>query len=844
MHPKVSTASDTKSTLAAALLLAERFGWRVIPLHAVRPGGSCTCEPRRDGKPCRTPGKHPRVSDWTDLATDDLEQIRAWWAKWPDANLGVATGAESGIVVFDVDSDKGGDDTFADLTARHGPLPTTTAQRTGGGGKQYVFNAPGFPVGTNAGRLGKGLDVRGEGGLIVVAPSVSSKGQYGWVAPPWLTEIADAPPWLLDLFTRALPRGEPVPDGARSYFPAATDTVKDAARAALAKHGAAIDGEGGGLHTVHAAAILTHDFALTDEEAWELFLEYNATCVPPWEEDELRERLRRGRKYGKKPYGCARTLDTLEAARKMIAEWQAKGSTNPGEVAALVRQLVWTDTTTRAAAVNDLHTATGIPKRDLNIPPAVDLEALAAREERQRDFEAGAPDLVDVSEPLAVCRRFLSSGADAEGLPAWVRWQGEFWHARGTHYEQRTDEAIRDGLYRFLDGKRNVMTGAPVKPDSAMVERYAHALQSAAALDVSTAPAWLSRREDDPNPEEVIAFPNGLLHLPARGARRWMEKTRRFFGMNALGFAYVPNVEQPTGWLRFLADVWGEDAESVETFQEFCGLAITGDTSMQKLFMLVGPPRSGKGTIGRVLRALVGEANYCAPTLNSLGGQFGAEQLIGKTLAVISDARLGPRADVSAVAERLLSISGEDAQTVERKHRTAWTAKLRARFLMMTNELPALLDQSGALASRFIILRMTRSFLGREDQGLTPRLLAELPGILHWALAGLDRLRARGYFRQPKSALQLVEMLDTMGSPVKAFVKERCEVAPGKRVPASLLYQAWVTWASAQGRDHPGTLPIFGRNLFGAFPDLKVSHPRVDGRQVKHYEGIRLADAS
>jgi putative DNA primase/helicase len=151
---------------------------------------------------------------------------------------------------------------------------------------------------------------------------------------------------------------------------------------------------------------------------------------------------------------------------------------------------------------------------------------------------------------------------------------------------------------------------------------------------------------------------------------------------------------------------------------------------------LVGPKRSGKGTIGRVLTRLIGKHNCVAPTLAGLGTNFGLAPLIGKRLAIISDARLSGRADQHAIAERLLSITGEDALTIDRKYGSAWTGQLGSRFMILSNELPRLTGVSGALAGRFIMLSLTESFYGREDPGLTDNLLTALPGILNWAIAG------------------------------------------------------------------------------------------------------------
>jgi putative DNA primase/helicase len=128
---------------------------------------------------------------------------------------------------------------------------------------------------------------------------------------------------------------------------------------------------------------------------------------------------------------------------------------------------------------------------------------------------------------------------------------------------------------------------------------------------------------------------------------------------------------------------------------------------------------------------MLGLANCCAPTLAALGTNFGLWPLIGKRLAVIGDARLSGRTDQAVVTERLLSISGEDALTIDRKNLPPVTVKLPTRIVILTNELPRLSDASGALAGRFLILRLENSFYGREGMNLTDRLMKELPGILH-----------------------------------------------------------------------------------------------------------------
>jgi len=151
--------------MEAALSYAAR-GWRVLPVHWVGPDG-CSC-----GKAsCSSPGKHPRVRSWQKKATTDASQVRAWVRQTPTTNVGIATGADSGIVVVDVDPRHGGDASLAKLG-----LPATYTVKTGGDGHHHYFEHPGIEVPNSAGKLGPGIDIRGDGGFVVAPPSSHISG--------------------------------------------------------------------------------------------------------------------------------------------------------------------------------------------------------------------------------------------------------------------------------------------------------------------------------------------------------------------------------------------------------------------------------------------------------------------------------------------------------------------------------------------------------------------------------------------------------------------------------------------------------------------------------------------
>jgi putative DNA primase/helicase len=196
--------------LACALDYAGR-GWPVVPLNWIQ-DGRCSC----GTVDCPSPCKHPLSPNGLKDASTDPGTIRGWLTRWPDANLGIATGAASGLLVIDVDPRHGGDVALDDLLAVHGPLPETVEALTGGGGRHIYFKDGSGTVRNSAGKLGPGLDVRGTGGYVVCPPSDHISGRrYAWElsSDPGEVPVAEAPPWLLALLQEAPPVASATQDG-------------------------------------------------------------------------------------------------------------------------------------------------------------------------------------------------------------------------------------------------------------------------------------------------------------------------------------------------------------------------------------------------------------------------------------------------------------------------------------------------------------------------------------------------------------------------------------------------------------------------------------------------------
>jgi putative DNA primase/helicase len=461
------------------------------------------------------------------------------------------------------------------------------------------------------------------------------------------------------------------------------------------------------------------------------------------------------------------------------------------------------------------------------------------------------------SAPYAVALQLHRDYLTGEGMSKLAAWRGGWMVWRTTHWAEVSVADLRQVVYGALSDAvywHVTKSGAELRdwsPDRHKVTNVLEALSAVVHLPSKIdPPAWVNTHgpgnsaiasepaegsglpEDDA--AQMISCRNGLLDLATRTL--W-DHTPALFNLITVPLDYDPRPGQPTEWLLFLRSVWDDDAASILLLQEYFGYVLSGRLDMQKALLLVGPIRSGKGTIERVLTALMG-GNIASPTLAGLNTNFGLSPLIGKPLAFVTDARLG-NTPSHIVVERLLSITGEDWLTIDRKYREPWTGKLPCRFVILSNELPKFRDSSGAIATRLLILQMTESFLGREDHELDARLCEELGPILLWALEGLDRLTRNGRFTEPDSSRDAAALMMDLASPVSAFVRERCVRTPDAWVTRDDLYEAWCEWAERNGHQRTAK-STFGRDLRSVVPGLKDSHVRWGTKRVWCYAHIGL----
>ncbi len=453
--------------------------------------------------------------------------------------------------------------------------------------------------------------------------------------------------------------------------------------------------------------------------------------------------------------------------------------------------------------------------------------------------EPTSRELPAPSTPMDVARVLIEERYSREGAPTLRHWRGGWWQWCGPRWVEVEQRAMAAETYRFtehahyFDGKDEPK---PWAPNRHRIGDLLDALAAGVHLPEDVAmPSWLDERDYD---GLLVSCANGLLEV---GRRALIPHTPWFLNGTSVPFEYAENAPGPARWVEFLETLWPGDAASQAALQEWFGYVVSGRLDLHKILLLVGPTRAGKGVISRILGALVGTENVAGPTLSSLNGDFGLAPLLGKTLAVVSDARLNGRG-AHVVVERLLSVSGEDTLTVNRKYREQWSGKLPTRLMLCSNELPQLGDASMAIAGRFVPLLLNQSWLGREDHHLEDELRQELPGILNWALDGLERLAVQDRFTRTPGADEAMVALQDLASPVAAFVRDRC-VRGDHEVAVDVLYAAYRGWDEDNGHVK-STKQVFGRDLRAAVPGLRVGQIGPHEDRVRVYFGVGMKDGA
>lgn len=532
------------------------------------------------------------------------------------------------------------------------------------------------------------------------------------------------------------------------------------------------------------------------------------------------------------------------------------------------------DEAARAAAYADLlelaQQSDIIPNPDpdgeliLSTPSA---EELAEGEDADDTFVLEAVD-----DPHRLARINLESYRDKHGREivywneTYYKWKaGQYVELSRDQFESRINSAIKEEFDRVWreefdaynawkdspDYKEGQDKGPPVarKVVASLVKNVLDATRAQCFISASAKMhSWLEPHENDT--DVYVSVRNGLLNLTRIVAgetnleKALLPHTPKWFSTSKLPYDYVPGAVSDE-WINFLGNVFNEDEESILTLQKWFGYLLTPDMSLQKILFIIGQKRSGKGTIINVLRALLGAHAVATPTLSSLGQQYGLVSLIGKTSAIIADARMPDKSDESVITERLLNITGGDPVDIQRKFKTDLeNFNLSCRFTLFSNLLPRLRDTSAVFVSRCIFLPMPNSYVGREDLTLGDRIMAQMSGVLNWAIEGQKKLlEDKKRIPQPLAGFSLLRELQSILSPVSIFLQDCCDTEDSEaEVVTRDLFLEWESWCESNDITHPGDIQNFSRKLKAVFPGLGTMQKRIMGERKRFFIGVKMKE--
>lgn len=795
-----------------------QLGWRVFPVHAMR-GDRCTCG-HRD---CTRQAKHPVIryahpegdplrgkcqgecgADGHGLhdATTEIARIERWWSRTPWANVAVATGAGSGIVVLDVDG-MAGEQTLDELQEVHGGLPETARAITGGDGMHYFWVHPGEPVHNTAGaagRLGPGLDFRGDGGYVVAPPSAHLSGQrYEWLAGrgPDEAPLVAMPAWLLERLREPTVRQRPL-----ASVPSARGDVAGAGWTPYGLHALEQElaelrqtGEGGRNHALNRSA-----FNL-------------GQLVAGGELDEGLVAHRLAEAAAAIGLGAGETQATIRSGL-------TKGSGEP-----------------RTAPPRERPAPNG--KRHLSVVGAEGPGGTALVPKVVKNEEE--PPNFEPSEWGNAQRLVHRHGRDIHYVPAWgawLTWDGRRWRRDGT-----------GKIWRLAkDVVQSILTEAQRHPSETRRETLAKwwlksqtekVIRSTITLAQSEPGISIDAGELDDDPW-LLNCRNGVVDLRTG---ELLGHDRKRLITKLCPVAYDPDARFEL-WDRFLDEVTEGDEALLGFLRRSAGYSLTGDTGEEVLFFTHGPAATGKSTYLDALRATWGEYATTADFETFLqqhtggGARNDIARLAGARLVVSIEVDEGKR-----LAEGLMkTITGGDTVTARFLYRESFEFRPAFKLHLAANDAPRVSHDDEAMWRR--ILRVPfehRVPKERRDPNIKATLRDPFkagPAILAWAVRGCIEWQRQG-LGVPLVIEEATEAYRDEQDELRDFIEDRCVVNPTTWALADQLYGNYKEWAKVAGLRYPLTQKSFGAKLRKrGFVNRRV---KIDGVAKWKWFGIAIA---
>jgi putative DNA primase/helicase len=748
-------------------------GWHVLPLFESR-GGRCAC-----GHPaCSRPGKHPRTAQGLHNASDDPAVITQWWTRFPNANIGIATGAPSGIFVLDVDGPDG-EKSLRRLIAQNGSL-TPTAIVTTGNGRHFYFRTLGRAVASSVGKLGRGLDIRGNGSYVVAHLSSHASGTHYRVVKESLLDgqfwASDAPNWLIQAVTA--------------------------------------DGPG-----VPQAL----DQGVNNKEA-----EYSARAYAKTALDQELERLRNTPKGERNDTlnRCAFKLGQLVACGLLDA------SAVTTDLARCARQIGLEEVEIERTITSGLEAGQRHPRQ----LPALHGSGAEAGPGKGVDTnlsdsltkELSVLGETDADNAQRFAKRFGDKVIYTPGR-GFLAYDGSRW--RSDHLLQVMK--LAEDTARMIAGEASHLDR---ESDKAARVKFAKQSLSKGALDRMCDLAKRhvviedSRLDSDP---WLLNVQNGTIDLRTGQLK---EHDPNNYLTKVVPVRFDGEVHCPN-FISFLDQALGGDSELIGYMQKAVGYTLTGDTSEQVFFLPHGPGQTGKSTFLHLIREMLGDYGLHTPSDTLLDKKY--DNSIPADLARLAGARMVTAVEANWTRQvdeaRLKAMTGGDPITARFMRQDFFQFTPEFKLWFAVNDFPGVRGTAGAFWRRVRVIPFeVQVSQEQRDSKLNEKLREEWPGILAWAVQGCLKWRRDG-LGVPEAVMRAGGQWQNSADHIRKFSNEEVILDPGNSVQASVLYAHYKAWCERNG-EKPVRDVTFKAKLEG----LDVTHKRANTGSVWRDVKIRL----
>ena len=816
-------------------------GWKLLPCFGITDGGRCTCNGQH-AEP-KDVGKHPMIGEWNTRATNDAETVKSWWERNPENNIGVYCQG-SGFIVIDVDPRSGGVDSFEQFKEMLGQeLPNTPEALTGTytyqgqtyRGRHIYFKVPeGEQVVGNLKSAGlHGIDIK-HNGYVMVAPSRHGSGvTYDWAEgkAPWQIPMAEAPEFLLQAIRKkgrggsgtSLGQGDWNWLGDLNYSGDRVDINK------MLEEGIS---EGSRAVDIYKLTCAIANKLGVDSESGRLAVEtlmirFNHEKVrPPLElegQGGLLMHVRRAIDFvSNNPVGDLIWPGAQDWAKRNQAETQTAASSSPpsfqdrsiirGDVEGddnLTPMLGTIGAAVAEAAQSGISISDAFSSGNVDVPK--DPDAISEQEGGQ----PGKRSLSDIGNGRRLVDSFGSSVRYTPGI-GWFIWDGQYWRPDaedlGMHeIAKRVPTIIATEVARYddQDKKNEILKWANQAKSNSRLNSAIESANSDPRI-VLPVEAW----DGD---EYLLGVTNGVINLRTGELLRGRPD---LYITKRTPVAYTPGMRN-VRWEQFIDFATGGDKELQDWIQRAVGYTLTGLNNQDLMFLVYGPPGSGKNTFVEAIVKAMGTSQYAWPLDSNILAQgdgnssstdlYHWAELRGKRMVWVDELPESERIKENAIKK----LTGSSEISARSPGEKPFTFKAQAKLWITTNHRPMISDDAMWRRIRPIPWSNVPE---SSDPDLKAYLFdpeGGLPAVLSWAVEGAIKYlgsSARDPLGWCTAVAEAADVYRKNEDRIGMFLDEETVVAEGSSSLVKSIYGIYRMWSDERG-ERPMTQIAFHRKL-------------------------------